>query len=62
MNGAQVMASGGLVSGLGSLLVWVTHWPLQPMDTATALGVAGLVITLAGMIWHWGPTSEGTKP
>lgn len=50
MNSAHVAATGGLTSALAAVLVWATHWPLQPLDEATAAAVAGLLIACVGML------------
>lgn len=48
MNGTHVAATGGITAMLAGVLVWATHWPLQPLDTATALDLAGLIVSLFG--------------
>lgn len=63
MNSAHVAATGGLTSALAAVLVWASHWPLQPLNDTTAAAVAGLLIAGAGMLLSWkkpaAPASEG---
>lgn len=49
MNSAHVAATGGLTSALASVLVWASHWPIQPLNDQTAAAIAGLVIAGVGM-------------
>ena len=48
MNSSHVIATGGVTAMLAQILVWLTHWPLQPMDQNTALAVAGLLVASVG--------------
>lgn len=48
MNSAHVIATGGVTAMLAQTLVWLTRWPLQPMDQTTALAVAGLLVSAVG--------------
>ena len=49
MNTATTFAAGSSITAmLAGFLVWFTHWPLTPMDAATAMDCAGLLITLFG--------------
>jgi hypothetical protein len=33
-------------------MVYLTHWPLQPLTDEEALNFAGLIVLLGGMISH----------
>jgi hypothetical protein len=48
MNGTHFAAAGGLTSLIAQALVYLTHWPLQPMDDATAMAFAGLIVIVLG--------------
>ena len=50
MNSAHIVATGGVTAMLAGVLVWATHWPLQPIDSDTALNLAGLIVALGGGI------------
>ena len=48
MNGMTFAAGSSTTAMLAGLLVWITHWPLTPMDSATAMDCAGLLIAFFG--------------
>lgn len=48
MNPSHVAATGGVTAMIAQVLVWLTHWPVQPLDANTALAVAGLLVSAVG--------------
>lgn len=48
MNGTHFAAAGGLTSLISQALIYLTHWPLQPMDDPTAMAFAGLLVIVLG--------------
>lgn len=48
MNPSQYSAIGGGTSLLAGMLVYFTHWPLQPLTDAHAIDLAGLLIIVFG--------------
>lgn len=65
VNASHVVAVGGVTAMLANLLVWATHWPLQPMDLGTASNTAGLLVALVGgltvMVSHKTKGNANTK-
>jgi hypothetical protein len=51
MNSTHAV-TGGAVAMLASLLVYLTHWPIQPLTTEEALNVAGLLAMAAPAIMY----------
>ncbi len=47
MNSSHI-AVGTITSLLATVLVYLTHWPLQPLDVPTASAFAGLLVAAAG--------------
>jgi hypothetical protein len=43
MNASHV-ATGGITALLATVLVYLSHWPLQPLDLSTASAFAGLLV------------------
>lgn len=48
MNGTHVAIGSGFASMLADVFIWASHWPLQPLDTATATSMAGLIVAILG--------------
>lgn len=49
MNPAHTAATASVGStALAQVLVWMTHWPIQPLDAGTSLALAGLLIAILG--------------
>lgn len=48
VKGSHVIATGGLTAMLGGAFVYLTHWPLQPLDPGAALNFAGLFVAAGG--------------
>lgn len=48
MNGSHVAATSGITAMIAEILMWVTHWPLQPLDEPTAMAIAGLTVAFLG--------------
>jgi hypothetical protein len=42
------VATGTITALLATALVYLTHWPLQPLDLPTASAFAGLLVAAAG--------------
>jgi len=47
MNASHV-ATGTITALLATALVYLTHWPLQPLDLPTASAFAGLLVAAGG--------------
>jgi len=45
---ASHIATGTITALLATVLVYLTHWPLQPLDLPTASAVAGLLVAAGG--------------
>lgn len=50
INASHVAATGSTTALLAQVLVYVTHWPLQPLDTETAMSFAGLITAGIGAL------------
>lgn len=50
MNSSHVMATGGLTVILTNVLVYLSHWPLQPLSVDEASSFAGLIIFVVGAV------------
>lgn len=48
MNGTHIAIGGGITAMIAGVLVWLTHWPLQPLDEKTAMDIAGLIVAIFG--------------
>jgi hypothetical protein len=42
------VATGTITALLATVLVYVSHWPLQPLDLPTASAIAGLLVAGSG--------------
>ena len=42
------IATGTITALLATVLVYLSHWPLQPLDLPTASAFAGLLVAAAG--------------
>jgi hypothetical protein len=49
MNASHV-ATGTITALLATVLVYLSHWPLQPLDLPTASAFAGLLIAGGGAL------------
>lgn len=47
-TGTSFAAGASITAMLAGFLMWITHWPLQPMDNTTATDCAGLLIAIFG--------------
>jgi len=45
---ASHVATGTITALLATALVYLTHWPLQPLDLPTASAFAGLLVAAGG--------------
>jgi len=45
---ASHIATGTITALLATVLVYLSHWPLQPLDLPTASAFAGLLVAAAG--------------
>lgn len=48
INSAHVVAAGALAGDITPILMWASHWPLQPLDQTTAGAIAGLIVAAVG--------------
>lgn len=48
MNASHVVAASALTADMTPILMWISHWPLQPLDVATAGAIAGLIAAVIG--------------
>lgn len=52
INASHVVATGGIMGALTQVILYISHWPLQPMTEGQAGSVAVLVIALYGAcVW-----------
>jgi muramidase (phage lysozyme) len=51
-TGVGVGIGGTAAAALAQVLIWASHWPLQPLDSNTALSLAALVLSGVGMWMH----------
>ena len=42
------IATGTITALLATVLVYLSHWPLQPLDLPTAAAFAGLLVAVGG--------------
>jgi hypothetical protein len=57
------IASGGTATAmLGEFLMWITKWPLQPLDQNQALAAAGLLIGAGGLVAHYLQSKKAATP
>jgi hypothetical protein len=63
MNASHV-ATGTITALLATALVYLTHWPLQPLDLPTASAFAGLLIAAGGAAvkFYKSRTAPGAEP
>jgi hypothetical protein len=48
---ASYVATGGVTALLATVLVYLSHWPRQPLDLSTASAFAGLLVAAgAGLV------------
>jgi hypothetical protein len=45
---ASRVATGTITALLATLLIYLSHWPLQPLDLPTASAFAGLLVAVGG--------------
>lgn len=50
MNASHVVSASGAVGLLTEALIYLTHWPWQPMSTDSASAFAGLIV-MVGAPW-----------
>lgn len=48
VNSAHVIATGSTTALLAGVLVWLSSWPLKPLDATTAADLAGLLVAAGG--------------
>lgn len=65
INAGHVAATGSTTALVAQVLVYATHWPLQPLDAETAMSLAGLItagvgalVMLARKRWSLPTTTE----
>ena len=47
---ASHVATGTITALLATVLVYLSHWPLQPLDLPTASAFAGLLVAAVGAL------------
>jgi len=47
---ASHVATGTITALLATVLVYLSHWPLQPLDLPTASAFAGLLVAVGGAL------------
>jgi len=53
------IAGGGAASGmLAVVLMWLTHWPLQPLNQEEAAALSGIILGGAGLLIHYLQTKK----
>ena len=66
MNGSHIASAGGGTALLAQVLMYLTHWPLGPMDQSTAMAFAGLIVMVAAGggigIWNGRKNGKGEPP
>ena len=48
MNGSHIALGSIGTSAIASILMWMTHWPIQPLDQNTAMAISGLAVAVLG--------------
>ena len=48
VNAGHVVATGSTTALLAGVLVWISSWPLKPLDATTAADLAGLLVAACG--------------
>lgn len=61
MNSSHVAVSGGVTAMVADVLLYISHWPLMPLDAATATSLAGLMVAAAAGLTHLYQTRYGSK-
>ena len=61
------IATGTITALLATVLVYLSHWPLQPLDLPTAAAFAGLLVAAGGAAVKFhksrtGPVAEALAP
>jgi len=52
-TGLTVAGGGTGTALLAQVLMWLTHWPLQPLNTDEAMALAGLIMGGTGLLMHY---------
>jgi len=50
------VATGAITALLATTLLYLSHWPLQPLDLTTASAFAGLLVAAGGAAVKGGPS------
>lgn len=61
MNSSHI-ATGTITSLLATVLVYLSHWPLQGLDLGTASAFAGLIVAGAGGVVKLYQTMRPARP
>lgn len=48
VNAGHVIATSALTGDITPILMWATHFPLQPLDNTTAGAIAALIVAVVG--------------
>jgi hypothetical protein len=61
MNSSHI-ATGTITSLIATALVYLSHWPLQPLDLTTASAFAGLLVAAAGGVVKFYQMMKPARP
>lgn len=56
------VATGAITSLIATVLVYLSHWPLQPLDLPTASAIAGLIVAAVGGVVKLYKTMKPARP
>ncbi|MGC2200219.1 MAG: hypothetical protein WA633_08765 [Stellaceae bacterium] len=56
------VATGTITALLATVFVYLSHWPLQPLDLPTASALAGLLVAVAGAAVKLYQTMKAARP
>ena len=61
MNSSHI-ATGAITSLIATVLVYLSHWPLEALDMATASAIAGLIVAAVGGAVKFYQTMKPARP
>lgn len=66
-TGLNIAGSSAATTMVADVLMWLTHWPLQPLNQDEAMALGGILISAAGLLVHFyqakkGATAPATVP
>lgn len=57
-TGLTIAGGGAATTMLAQVLMWITHWPLQPLSQDEAMALGGLLMGGAGLLLHLRQTKQ----